>query len=68
MRQQCQGQKQDDLVLFCCVFLCYFYVILFWVQKCFPKTFERFWHNDINDLILFAEIQRKYRAVFVVVN
>ena len=48
-------------VLFFMPLLCYFIL----GAKSFPKTLERFWYNDINNLVLFAEIQRKYNAVFV---
>ena len=40
-------------------FVCFFFFALFYFacDMCFPKTFKRFWHDDIDNLILLAEIQ-----------
>ena len=39
----------------------------FGCDMCFPKTFKRFWHDDIDNLILFAEIHT-YNAVVMHVD
>ena len=55
-------------ILFCFVwFFFFFYVILFWMQCVFQKTLKRFWHDDIDNLILFAEFNTNY-AVFMHVD
>ena len=51
------GMVPFTIILFVFLFLFVFTLFYFGCDMCFPKTFKRFWHDCIDNLILFAEIQ-----------